>query len=164
MLSDIISYKYIITIGDEYSLSNDAIADWAKKMADSWLNFGIALGFSKEDLQTIKDLNDTGYSNSNEVCCSAMLYRWMETGDQREKTHERLLRAAKEANPLVVTNGMCPEPPPYSGTNSSNTLPYNKCRVSPCTLSVHVCSKPCRCSPRWSSQRNSMRVHSYVVH
>ena len=98
------------------SLSNAVIPSLAKKMADHWFNFGIALGFSEEDLQSIKDLNDTGYSNSDEVCCSAMLYRWMETGDQREKTHWRLLQAAKEATPPVATSGRVPQPPSYSGT------------------------------------------------
>ena len=90
-------------------------------MANNWFNFGVALGFSEEDLQSIKDSND-----DDVACCSAMLYRWLRIGDRREKTHERLLRAAKEATPAVVPNGMSPEPPPYSGTNSSNTNSYSK--------------------------------------
>ena len=79
-------------------------------MADNWFNFGIALGLSKEELQSIEKLND-----SNKARCSAMMYRWLRIGDQREKTHERLLRAAKATSP-VATNGICSEPPPYSGT------------------------------------------------
>ena len=102
-------------------------------MGDKWFNFGVALGFSEEDLQSIKDSNDDDVAR-----CSAMLYRWLRTGDQREKTHERLLRAAKEAAPPVATSGRCTEPPPYSGTNSSNTKAYSKRWTRPRILIVHV--------------------------
>ena len=80
-------------------------------MADNWFNFGIALGLSKEELQSIEKSND-----SNKARCSAMLYHWLKTGDQREKTHERLLRAAKKVTSPVATSGICSEPPTYSGT------------------------------------------------
>ena len=117
----IICVLHIFLEGEASSISNDAIPDWVEKMADNWFNFGVALGFSEEDLQSIKDSNDDDVAR-----CSAMMYRWLSIGDRREKTHERLLRAAKEAAPAVVPNGMSPEPPPYSGTNSSNTNSYSK--------------------------------------
>ena len=97
-------------------------------MADNWFNFGVALGVSKEDLQSIKDSND-----DDVACCSAMMYRWLRIGDQREKSHQRLLQAAKKVTPVAVPDGMSPEPPPYSGTNSSNTNAYNKRLIRPCT-------------------------------
>ena len=119
-------------------MSNDAIPAWVEKMADNWLNFGVALGFSEEDLQSIKDSNDNDVAR-----CSAMLYHWLRTGDRREKTHERLFRAAKEATPPVIPSGLSAEPPPYSGTNTSNTTAYYKCWIRPyidctCTYIVNL--------------------------
>ena len=104
-------HNIIFLEGEASSISNDAIPAWVEKMAENWFNFGIALGFSEEDLQSIKDSNDDDVAR-----CSAMLYCWLRTGDQREKTHERLLRAAKEATPQVATSGRYTEPPTYSGT------------------------------------------------
>ena len=124
---------HIFLEGEASPISNDAIPAWVEKMANNWFNFGIALGFSEEDLQSIKDSNDDDVAR-----CSAMMYRWLRTGDRREKTHERLLRAAKKATPAVVPNGMSPEPPPYSGTNSSNANTYSKCWTRPRILIVHV--------------------------
>ena len=102
--------------GEASPISNDAIPAWVEKMADNWFNFGVALGFSEGDLQFIKDSNDDDVAR-----CSAMMYRWLRTGDRREKTYERLLRAEKEVTPPVATSGRYTEPPPDSGTNSSNT-------------------------------------------
>ena len=107
-------------------------------MADNWFNFGVALGFSEEDLQSIRDSNDDDVAR-----CSAMMYCWLRTGDRREKTHERLLRAAKEVTPPVATSWRYTEPPPYSGTNSSDTNAYNKCWIRPyidctCTYIVNL--------------------------
>ena len=101
----------LFMVGEVSSLSNDAIPNLAKKMADNWFNFGVALGLSKEDLQSIRDSNDDDVAR-----CSAMMYRWIRTGDRREKTHERLLRAAKEATPPVATSGRYTEPQTYLGT------------------------------------------------
>ena len=100
-------------VGEVSSIGNDAIPAWVDKMANNWFNFGVALGFSKEHLQSIKDSNDDDVAR-----CSAMMYRWLRIGDRREKTYERLLRAAKEATPPDPVNPdeMFPEPPPYSGT------------------------------------------------
>ena len=118
--------------GEASSISNDVIPAWVEKMADNWFNFGVSLGFSEEDLQSIKDSNDDDVAR-----CSAMLYRWLRTGDRREKTHERLFQAEKETTPPVVSNGMSPEPPPYSGTNSSNANAYSKFWTRPLMV-VHV--------------------------
>ena len=96
----------LFMVGEVSSISNDAIPTWVEKMADNWITFGIALGFSEEYLQSISDLNDNDVAR-----CSAMMYHWLRTGDRREKTHERLLRAAKEA-----TSGRCTEPLTYLGT------------------------------------------------
>ena len=113
---------HILFLGEETSpISNDAIPAWVEKLADNWFNFGVALSFPEEDLQSIKDSND-----DDKARCSAMLYRWLRTGDQREKTYEMLLRAAKEATPPVATSGRYTEPPTYLGTNSSNTNTYSK--------------------------------------
>ena len=101
----------LFMVGEVSSISNDAIPAWVDKMADNWFNFGIALGFSEEHLQSIRDLNDDDVAR-----CSAMMYHWLRTGNRREKTHERLLRAAKEATPPVATSGRYTKLPTYSGT------------------------------------------------
>ena len=98
-------------VGEVSSISNDAIPAWVDKMADNWFNFGIALGFSEEDLQSIRDLNDDDVAR-----CSAMMYHWLRTGHRTEKTYERLLRAAKEVTPPVATSGRYTEPRTYLGT------------------------------------------------
>ena len=98
-------------VGEVSSIISDAIPAWVDKMANNWFNFGIALGFSEEYLQLIRDSNDDDVAR-----CSVMMYHWLRTGNRSEKTHERLLRAAKEATPTVATSGRCTEPPTYSGT------------------------------------------------
>ena len=66
----------LFMVGEVSSIISDAIPAWVDKMANNWFNFGIALGFSEEYLQLIRDSNDDDVAR-----CSVMMYHWLRTGN-----------------------------------------------------------------------------------
>jgi hypothetical protein len=98
------------TFKDEVSdISEECISHLAEEMASYWFVFGRKLGFSDVELQSIRESNDCGnVDDSDKTCCSVMLHRWVRTGNQKEKTHDRLQHAVTEAKAVEF------EPPTYS--------------------------------------------------